>query len=208
MISAPIKRIVILTVSLLGLGQAVSGQNASPAEEHVRPGDLIRLYVWREKDMSGDFVVPQSGRVVFPVIGERDVLRLPKPQLRDSIISAMKVTVRNPSIEVTFLKRINILGAVSEPGMYNVDDIMTVASALALAGGIESSGKQDEVQLLRGAEVLRTRISRRTPIADLPLQSGDQLFVPERSWFSRNTPIVSALVSGLVSVTVALLVRN
>ncbi len=189
-------------------GPPTAAQLVNPAADHVRPGDLIRLYVWREEDMSGDFLVPITGRVVFPVIGERDVVTLPKPQLRDSLISALRVTVKNPSIEVSFLKRINILGKVTKPGMYNVDETMTVASALALAGGAESTGQPDQVQLLRGDEVLKTRISRRTSIADLALQSGDQLFVPERSWIARNTPMVSALVSGLVSVTVALLVRN
>lgn len=196
-----------LILAALLVPSVALGQNG-PADDRVRPGDVIKLYVWREEDMSGEFIVPQNGRVVFPKIGERSVLTLPKHALRDSVIAAFRVFVRNPAIEVTFLKRINILGAVDSPGVYNVDETMNVAAALALAGGAESIGKQDEVQLLRGDDLLVTRISRRTRIAELPLQSGDQLFVPERNWFARNTPIVSALVSGLVSVTIALLVRK
>ena len=128
--------------------------------------------------------------------------------LRDSIINALRVYLNNPSIEITFLKRINILGAVRNPGVFNVDETMTVATALALAGGAQGQGRQDQVELYRGDQRLVANIARRSRIAELPLESGDQLFVPERGWAARNTPIVVALVSGVVSVGLTLMTQR
>src|SRR5262245_41332637 len=95
---------------------------SSAASDRLRPGDVIKLWIWQERDYSGEFLVPENGKVVFPRIGEREVTFTPKPVLRDSIINALRVYLNNPSIEITFLKRINILGAVRYPGVFNVDE--------------------------------------------------------------------------------------
>ena len=201
---------LIAVLLLLAVHDVKAQQNASPtthtkASERLRPGDIIRLWIWQEKEMSGEFLVPESGRVVLPRIGEQSVVSLSKPALRDSIINALRVYLNNPSIEVTFLKRINILGAVRQPGIYPVDETMNIATALALAGGAMREGKQDKVELFRGDQRMVANINRRTRIAELPLESGDQLFVPERGWISRNTPIVATLLSGMVSVGIAVI---
>jgi hypothetical protein len=44
-------------------------------------------------------------------------------------------------------------------------------------------------------------------IADSPIRSGDQLFVPERSWISRNQALMAATITGTVSLIIALFVR-
>jgi len=184
------------------------GSTVAVAPDQLRPGDVIKLWIWQEKDYSGEFLVPENGKVVFPRIGERVVKATTKPVPRDSLISALRFYLNNPSIEITFLKRINILGAVRSPGVFNVDETMNVATALALAGGAQREGKQDQVELYRGDVKLVANIARRTRIAELPLASGDQLYVPERNWVSRNTPIVVALFSGLVSFGLALMAQR
>lgn len=202
-------RTLALASLVLFLPTQAAAQNASNGRvEYVRPGDVIKLEVWREEDMTKEILVPQSGIVVFPAIGPMRVTHLPKPELRDSIIAALQVFRRNPAIEVTFLKRISILGSVKEPDLYNVDETMTVAAALALAGGATPDGKQNEFRLMRGDEVLRAKVTQRDRISDLPLESGDQLFVPQRDWFARNSSLVAALISGAVSVAVTLLVQK
>jgi protein involved in polysaccharide export with SLBB domain len=128
--------------------------------------------------------------------------------LKPEIVSEYQKYLRNPSIEITFLRRVNVLGAVNEPGVYPVDETMTIANVLALAGGTSHDGKPDEVQLHRDGRKLVTKITQRTRVADLALQSGDQLYVPERSWAARNSPLVAAFVSGLVSVAIAVIVQN
>lgn len=170
------------------------------------PGDIVRLRIWREPDLSGEFPVDAHGVVVFPKIGALQVTGESQDALRELLVERYQRFLRNPSIEVVFLRRINVLGSVRSPGLFPVDPTMVVADALALAGGVTPDGRQDRIQLLRGGEVLTANISQRTRIADLPLQSGDQLYVPEKSWFSRNGIATTFISAGLSLVTVLITV--
>jgi len=88
---------------------------------------------------------------------------------------------------------------VQKPGLYHVDPIMTVADALALAGGVLPGGRDDKVQVIREGAKLPATLSGRMLIGHSPLRSGDQLYVPERSWISRNTAVVVAGISALTT---------
>jgi protein involved in polysaccharide export with SLBB domain len=202
-----------MTVAALATSAQSSASQTVPAAkasrtDSLRVGDVLKLWIWREEEMSGEFPVPESGVVVFPKIGPRKVTGQPITELRASVIAEFQKYLRNPSIEITFLRRVNVLGAVNEPGVFSLDETMTVAHALALAGGARPDGKVDQVELIRDGQKLVGKISQRTRIADLPIQSGDQLFVPERGWIARNTGLVAALLSGVVSVTIALIAQK
>ena len=200
----------MMAVSLPG---KLSAQSSSAAPITVnsatlKPGDLIKLLVWREEDLTGDLLVPESGIVVFPKIGPIQVTGISKAVLRDSVVRALQTYLRNPSIEVLFQHRITVQGNVRKPGIYHVDGTHSLADVLALAEGADPNGKPDEVRLIRGSTTIVGGLTRGTRIANLPLESGDQLYVPQRSWLERNTPLVAALVSGIVSVGVAILVQK
>ena len=171
----------------------------------LKPGDVVRLKIWREPDLSGDFPVDEHGGVVVPKLGRVEVIGLSPDALKSNLISSYSVYLRNPSIEVQLLRRITILGGVRNPGLYPVDPTMTLAEAYALAGGIAPEGKLNEVELVRGNKRTSYKISETTRIADTPLQSGDQLYVPTRSWLSRNTWVVTAAIGTTTTVLFALL---
>lgn len=195
--------LLVLTVGAPGLGQ-VHTTAASGEVPALRPGDLVRLRIWREQDLSGDYPVDQRGDVVFPKIGVYNVLDLPPDLLRETLIAEFQRYLVNPSIEVIFLRRVNVLGAVRNPGLFPLDPTMTVSDALALAGGTLTHGEPDKVRLIREGETQIGQITQGTRIADLSIRSGDQLYVPERSWLSRNAGVV---ISSLISVAVALILK-
>jgi polysaccharide export outer membrane protein len=179
---------------------------ASPGGAVLRPGDVVKLLIWREEDFSGEFPVALDGSVVLPRIGRQEVTGESPDALRTRWLKEFERYLRNPSIEITFLRRVTVLGAVREAGLKHVDPTMTIAQALALAGGTTPDGATDRIVLMRDGEQIQT-VTERMRIAETPLRSGDQLFVPERSWISRNTGIVAALISGAASIVVALLIR-
>jgi len=175
----------------------------------VRPGDVVNVWVWRERDLTGEFVVDARGIVVLPMLGERRVAGWPADSLADELRAAFHRFIINPSIRVTVLRRVTIGGQVQRPGLYPVDATVTIGGAIALAGGITGSGDPRHVRLMRGGRVLVTALGIETVLERSPVQSGDVVYVPERAWLSRNLPSVlvgvgSAIVSG---VTVALLAR-
>lgn len=193
-------RFALIAGALAAFGRPSAAQQPAAvkgSQEYVQPGDVVKLWIWREEQLSGEFLVPQTGMVVFPKIGAQQVTEKPMSELRDMLVLEFQKYLRNPSIEVTFLRRVNILGAVRRPGVYPLDPTMTVAMALAMAEGTTSDGRSDRVELIRDGERLIANIGQRTKIAELPIRSGDQLFVPERGWLSRNSGPVAATISGI-----------
>lgn len=118
--------------------------------------------------------------------------------LRVRLREAYHVYLHEPSIEVTPLRRIRVVGAVRNPGLYTVDPTMSVADALALAGGATPQGRRDRVLLVRGGTTIDAR-SGPGEGPDVSLRSGDQLVVPEHGWFSRNSRVVIGAVSAAAS---------
>jgi polysaccharide export outer membrane protein len=199
--------IVLLVGSLSSTPASAQDSSSAPVAGGIQPGDLIRLQIWREPDLSGEFPVDRGGIVTFPKLGPMDVTAESAESLQAKLVAGYQEFLRNPSITVTLLRRINVLGAVKSPGLYPVDPTMTIADAVAMAGGATPDGNRREIELMRGGEKIAVRLTDAVRIADLPLRSGDQLFVPERSWVSRNPGVIATAVSAGVSLIIAVFIR-
>jgi polysaccharide export outer membrane protein len=208
-------RIVGLVISVVGFlwGSALTGQTRPATEAGLdspgvlRPGDLIRLRIWREQDLSGDFQVDEQGSVVLPKIGPMSIRGRSAAELKAMLVERYSTYLRDPAIDVTILHRVNVLGAVKNPGLYPVDPTMTVADVLALAGGAAPDGNPEKGSLIRGGERINVKLSQGTKVADTPIQSGDQLYVPQRSWISRNPGVVAGTLTAVAGIVVTLMVR-
>jgi polysaccharide export outer membrane protein len=156
--------------------------------------------------MSGDIPVDEGGVATLPRLGAWRVADLPADSLKRMLIQAYSKYLRDPAVDVTVLRRVTVLGAVRTPNVYHVEPTMTVADALALAGGAAPNGKLDQVELRRRERGRTVRLTLGTRLADTPIRSGDELYVPQRSWFSRNAPIIFGAIGAAVSV--AYLIRR
>lgn len=198
----------------LFLGMPVIGNSQEPEprdavqlpQQLLFPGDIVRLRIWREPEMSGEFQVDEAGIVVFPRLGERRVTDHTPESLKALLVDEYRVFLRNPSIDVVVLRRVRIMGAVTNPGLYPVDPTVTVADALALAGGATARGDQNKIRILRNGVEITTVITETTLIGDSPIRSGDVILVPQRHWFIRNIGIIATIIGASVSV-LALLLR-
>jgi len=166
----------------------------------VRPGDLIRLKIWREPEMSGDVTVDEQGVATLPRIGALRVSGVRADSLKRLLVRSYAKYLRDPSVDITVLRRVTVLGAVRTPNVYHIEPTMTVADALALAGGATPEGKQDQVELRRRGDAVAVKLSRGVRLRDTPIRSGDELYVPQRSWFSRNAGLVLGGVGTAVSI--------
>lgn len=183
------------------------GMSVLQAEDAARPGDLIRLKIWQEPDMSGEFPVDETGTVVLPRLGPLQISSESPRALQDRLVAAYGRFLNHTSIDVAVLRRIQVLGAVRSPGLYNVDATMTVSDALALAGGPLPEVSPDRVQLVRDGRRVEVRLSADSRLAALQMRSGDQLYVPERNWIARNSGLVAAGLTASVSLIIALFTR-
>jgi polysaccharide export outer membrane protein len=188
-----------LAVLITGAPHRLLAQEQAPPSESItlHPGDVLLVAIWREEDLSGEFTVDESGTVTLPLLGEEKVTGIPLEQLRDRLIEEYRVQLRNPSINVTPLRRIDVLGEVRQPGVYKIDPTVSLAGAVALAGGATSAGDLNRITVVRSGG-LRERIPSGTSLNTAQLRSGDQIFVGQRGWFERNSTFV---VSALLSIT-------
>ena len=99
--------------------------------------------------------------------------------------------MRNPSITVTPLRRVNVLGEVRQPGMYTVDPTVSLVGAVALAGGHTQEGNLRDVTVVREGAVIRNRPALGASLQDLDMRSGDEIYVERvvRSSDARTEPV-------------------
>jgi protein involved in polysaccharide export with SLBB domain len=183
----------------------VAAMSQAGSKLALRPGDVLRLRIWREPDLSGDYPVDEKGTAVLPRLGSTAVTGIPADDLKQQLVERYREYLNNPSIEITALRRVSVIGAVRNPGMFPVEPSVTLGAVANLAGGTTPNAKASLVELRRGTERRQIDLKKHPELATLPLESGDQIYIPERSWLSQNaTWFVSTLVG--VAGTVAYLV--
>jgi polysaccharide export outer membrane protein len=148
---------------------AVTVRTAVDTAAALRPGDVVRLRIWREPDLSGDFAVNESGVVVLPKVGPLQVTSEDPRSLKTRLVKAYEVYLNQVSIDVVLLRRVQVLGAVRNPGLYQVDPTMVLSDLLALAGGSTSQGN------LKGVQLLRNGRKRVDPLRRPNLRAGEGL---------------------------------
>ncbi len=190
-------------------GQPGTAQTAgADSALSLQPGDLIRVSIYREPDLSGEFLVDEEGVVTLPLIGDQQVTGMPMQRVREMLMEAYRVHVRNPSIIITPLRRINVLGEVQRPGLYPVDPTVSLAGAVALAGGATTQGDLKRIRLVRGGRVYSARVGAGELLSSLGVRSGDEIYVGRRSWLERNSTFVVSLISSLTTTIIVILTRN
>jgi polysaccharide export outer membrane protein len=175
---------------------------ASQDDYSLQPGDMLRVAIWREPDLSGEFVVDMAGKVTLPLLGEQQVAGMEVGELRGRLTELYRGQLRNPSIAITPLRRVSVLGSVQRPGVYAVDPTTTLAGIIAQAGGATAEGTLNRIRVLRDGVVLMERVGAAQTLDAANVRSNDQVFVDRRSWLDRNS---GALLSAAVTVGTSLI---
>ena len=202
----------ILAAGLTFGPRAAHAQQETAAPEQVtsgnrlEPGDIVRLRIWREENMSGEFTVDAEGSVVFPRLGPRNVTDMSPSALKDELVREYSRLLRTPSVEVTFLRRIAVGGAVQRPAVYHIDPTMTVRDVVLEAGGPTPAGRTDVIELIRDGQVMQANLRQDLPVVESPIRSGDQLYIPERNWFSRNIGAAVGIGGALLSFAATMII--
>ncbi len=195
------------TTPVYALRQGTAGRTSADSTVSdaalLRPGDIVRLRIWREPDLSGDFPIDEQGVAVFPKIGPTHVVDVTTDSLKRMLVTTYSTYLRDPAIEVTFLRRVTVLGAVKLPGVYPADPTMSVSDVVAEAGGALPNGRPHNFELRRGGQRIDIDFNEATPIGRTAIRSGDELYVPERSWLGRNAIYVVGAALTATAIIVA-----
>ena len=190
---------VLLCALAPGAGlDALQAQSANS----LLPGDLIRVQIWREEDLSGDFQIDEDGVVVLPLLGAKSVTGISPDHLRDQLTKEYGDYLVNTAVNVTLLRRIAVLGEVRVPGVYTIDATNSVADVIARAQGVTPEGDAEKIDLVRGGRTLRTTLTGTEILQEADIRSGDQIIVGRRSWLSRNFSSLVGVASLLANIAV------
>ncbi len=181
----------VLLIAVLALAAVpASAQPGGQGSYSLAPGDVLRIDIWREPGLSGEFLVDIGGVVTLPLLGRQSVSGVPVDQLHERLMEQYAAHLRNPSITITPRRRVNIFGEVRQPGLYPLDPTITLAGAIALAGGATEDGNLSRIRILREGQEIRSRVGTAETLANADVRSGDQIIVERRGWFDRNSPVL------------------
>jgi protein involved in polysaccharide export with SLBB domain len=186
---------------------AQTGTDVARTNIQLSAGDVVRISIWREPDLSGDFSVDENGMVVLPLIGAYQVGGVGIERIRDELIERYRQQLRNPAITITPLRRVNVLGEVRNPGLYPIDATVTLAGAVALAGGAQQWGDLNRIDVVRDGAVIRHRVGINESLSAADIRSGDRIVVNRRTWFDRNGQVIATALLTATGVIVSLLTR-
>lgn len=189
------------TTPLKGQEAPPHSPGATGGEARVQPGDQIAVRVFREPDLSGTFTVGLDGEAVLPRLGGVYVVDRTAGELQGELRERFAVYLRNPTIEVTVLRRIGVHGEVRRPDLYMVDLTVTLRDVIAQAGGLTPHASARRIWVVREGERVTFAGRDVAQVTTAELRSGDQVVVGQQSWIKRN-PL--GAVSGVVGVIVAI----
>jgi polysaccharide biosynthesis/export protein len=162
-----------------------------PALEALGMGDLVRVTVFRNPDLTTEARVTERGTILFPMIGEVHVAGMTPAQAGSLISRKLREGrfVVNPEVTVALAqvnsRQVAVLGAVNKPGRYPLDSLnFRLTDFLAAAGGIAAPGS-DHVTLVSTHDGATTKrdidlnaIFRDGDLSqNVALQPGDTIYV-------------------------------
>ncbi|MGC1304245.1 MAG: polysaccharide biosynthesis/export family protein [Caulobacteraceae bacterium] len=142
--------------------------------------DKVRMIVFNEPTLTGEYVVNSNGSLAVPLIGDVKAANRTTADLQTEIEARFKAGyLRDPhvSIEVLTFRPFFILGEVQKPGQYPFSSGLTVLNAVATAQGFTYRADMHHVYI-RSAGEPREHKYRMT--STTPVQPGDTIRIGER----------------------------
>jgi len=150
-------------------------------EYKLGPGDKVRVTVFNEEQLSGEFLVANNGAVAMPLVGEIKAGGLTTTELQVAVEQQLTSSglVKQPrvSTDVIAYRPFYILGEVDKPGQYPYTIGLTVTKAVATAGGFTYRANNKVIYLTREGSTNEVPVS---VTAASSIGPGDTVRIAER----------------------------
>ena len=149
-----------LSAFVAGLAGAEEQKAAPDTRERVSAsayviglGDVLRITVWKEPDLTLDATVRLDGMITVPLLGDVPAAGRGPAQLAGAIAGDLKRYIENPRVTVSVSQatsaRVYVVGQMVKPGEFALSGHMTVLKALALAGGFKEFARPENIVIVR-----------------------------------------------------------
>lgn len=180
--------------SLLALMMMVTAvAQAAPQGDYVLGvGDVIRVNVFQNPDLTLETRVSEGGAISYPLLGTVKIGGLSVGEAEKRIATGLRDGnfLKQPQVSILVLQvkgnQVSVLGVVNRPGRYPLETTNTkLSEALAQAGGVAAGAGSDTVIITgtRNGQAFRKEIDFPMVFAatqaaeDLILQNGDTIYV-------------------------------
>ena len=147
----------------------------------LSPGDKLKVTVFNEPDLTGEFQIDQSGNIAFPLVGTIAAAGFSVTEFQNQLLRRLRNGyVRNArvSIEVASYRPFNVFGEVKNAGQYPYRPGLTVQDAIAMAGGFTYRANSRTAYVRRANANTETAVQLSGPrVSILP---GDDVRIAER----------------------------
>ncbi len=147
---------------------------------HLGSGDKLKITVFNQEDMSGEYTVDGTGNVSLPLIGTIAVNNLTLSEFENKLKGKLIPDyLLNPKIAIQVLnyRPFYILGEVKKPDSYPYVSGMTYLTAVAIAGGFTYRAKEGFVYVIHSNNPEQKEIETKLEESVMP---GDIIRIEER----------------------------
>jgi len=159
----------------------VAPTSAGDVDYQLGANDRVRIIVFGQPTLTGEYTLDGNGVLAFPLIGNVDANGQTTKQLQKTIVSKLDPDyLQNPSVSAEVITRrpFYVIGEVQKPGNYPYVTDMTALQAIAMAGGYTYRARQNNLYLKRlDANGRMVRVAA-TP--ETKVKPGDTVEVKER----------------------------
>jgi len=163
----------------------------------IGAGDVLNIFVWRNPEVSGSFIVRPDGMITTSLVEDIKVTGKTPTELARSIEEILGTYLREPIVTVTvnsfvgpFSEQIRVIGEAAEPRAINYTQHMTLLDVMIQVGGLTEfadgnsavlvrieDGQQKQYQIMIDQLLKDGEIS-----ANVDMLPGDIIIIPE-AWF-------------------------
>lgn len=185
-----VQALVVMTVIVL-FPVDLCGQDTDPIEYKIGPKDLLQISVFGLDELNTTVRVSEEGKISLPLIGEVYVQGLSQGELTRRLANLLEEKyLQNPQVSVFIKeyqsKRVSVLGAVKNPGPYEILGRQTLLQIISRAGGMTESAGEKIVVIRQREDGTSTSII--IPVNELvvngdvsfniPVEPGDIINIP------------------------------
>ena len=163
----------------------------------VGPGDNLSIFVWRNPEISGSFIVRPDGKVTTSLVEDLDVSGKTPTMLAREIESELSKYINNPRVTVSvnnfsgpLSEQVRVIGEATNPSATSYTQNMTLLDLMIAVGGLTEFANGNNAVLVRvvNGEQKSYALNIETLIKDgdigknIDMLPGDIVIIPE-AWF-------------------------
>jgi polysaccharide biosynthesis/export protein len=191
-------------------GDTIHADTSSRPTGTLRSGDLLKIRVYRDSELSGQYLIDAQGNVQMPGVGVIKAAGLDPTQITERMIEAFRARgFRTPEIAIQPLIRVSVLGEVRAPSLYPVEPGVSLIQLLTLAGGPTDRADLRKAQVIRENHVFTVDLESAlagSASGRVTLYSNDVVYLPPKhNVFSRDNISLAATLASLALSVVTLI---